>query len=477
MTEPPASAASGAMAATYRSLTAGLLAIITFSAFEAMAVATAMPAVARELDGQSGYGLAFSMFLTASLLGSVLGGLWCDARGPRPAVGTGLGLTVAGLVLSGLAGEFWIFTAGRAVAGLGGGFMIVAVYVIIGQAYPQKLQPVVFGWIAAAWVVPSLVGPLAAGLVTQYVSWRLVFYGVAPLVLASVLAVWPRIRRLGAPQAAESGPRRRGGRRRALRGLVLAAGVFLAQWAGFEAVDAAAGRAAGLYLLAAAGVVLAVCVLPGLMPAGLLRLRRGLPSVVLTRGALNVAFFGAEAFVPLMLVVSRGLDPATAGLALTAGALGWSIGSFIQAKAGRRRHLLLVLGPGLLGACLGAMALAAGPQVPFWVLVVVWGLAGLSMGMALSTTSVLVLELSAPAERGRNSSSLQLADQLGGVVGTAGAGGLFTLLHRPGNPADSGVFAAIWLVLAACAAAGLYTGWRSSTRRATAATKEEIRSV
>jgi MFS family permease len=463
------------MAATYRPLTVGLLAIITLSAFEAMAVATAMPAVAAELDGQSGYGLAFSMFLTASLLGSVLGGLWCDVRGPRPAVGAGACLTVAGLLLSGLAGEFWIFIAGRAVAGLGGGFMIVAVYVIIGQAYPQKLQPVIFGWMAAAWVVPSLVGPLAAGLLTQYLSWRLVFYGVAPLVPACVLAIWPKIRQLRAPQeqTPEPGPEHRSGRHRALRGLALAGGVLLAQWAAYEAAEGTPG----LYMLAAGGAVVALCALPGLMPAGILRLRRGLPSVILTRGAINVAFFGAEAFIPLMLVASRGLDLATAGLTLTAGALGWSIGSFIQAKVSSRRHRLLVIGPGLLAACLALLPLVGGPQVPFWLLAVAWGFAGLSMGLSLSTTSVLILELSAPGEQGRNSSSLQLADQLGGVVGTAGAGGLFTLLHRPGNPADSGVYAAMWLVLAVFAAAGLYTGWRSSPRRPTAATKEEIRSV
>ncbi|NKX49275.1 MFS transporter, partial [Arthrobacter deserti] len=411
----------------------------------------------------------------ASLLGSVLGGLWCDLRGPRPAAAAGVGLTVAGLVLSGLAGHFWVFTAGRAVTGLGGGFVIVAVYVVIGQAYPQKLQPVVFGWMAAAWVVPSLVGPLAAGLVAQYLSWRLVFYGVAPLVLAATLAVWPGIRRLGVRQGPAPGTEPApGGRRRALRGLALSGGVLLAQWAAY---GAAAGAGASLYVLAAAGAVLALAALPGLMPAGILRLRRGLPSVVLTRAAINVAFFGAEAFIPLMLVASHGMEPATAGLTLTAGALGWSIGSFLQAKAGRRRHRLLVLGPGLLAACLALLVPASGPQVPFWGLAAVWALAGLAMGLALSTTSVLILKLSAPAEQGRNSSSLQLADQLGGVVGTAGAGGLFRLLHHPGGAADSGVYAAIWLVLAAFAAAGLYTGLRSSPRRPEAATKEEIRSV
>lgn len=473
MTEPPASEANGAMAATYRPLTVGLLAIITISAFEAMAVVTAMPVVAQELDGQSGYGLAFSMFLTASLLGSVLGGLWCDLRGLRPAMAAGLCLTVAGLVLSGLAGEFWVFTAGRAVAGLGGGFMTVAVYVIIGQAYPRKLQPVIFGWMAAAWVVPSLVGPLAAGLLAQYLSWRLVFYGVAPLMLAAVLAIWPRIRHLKAARDQAPEPDRRSGRRRALRGLALAGGVLLAQWAAYEA---AAGTTV-LYLPAAAGAVLALCVLPGLMPPGILRLRRGLPSVILTRGAINVAFFGAEAFLPLMLVASHGLAPATAGLTLVSGAVGWSAGSFIQAKVAVRRRLLLVAGSGLLAVCLALLPLAAAPDVPFWILVLVWGMAGLSMGLALSTTSVLVLNMSAPAEQGRNSSSMQLADQLGGVVGTAGAGALFTLLHRPGAALDSGGYAAIWLVLAVFAAAGLYTGWRSSPRKPTTATKEEIRSV
>ncbi|MCG2624014.1 MFS transporter [Arthrobacter sp. I2-34] len=463
------------MAATYRPPTIGLLAIITIFAFEAMAVATAMPVVSRELDGRSAYGLAFSMFLTASLLGSVLGGLWCDARGPRPAVGTGMGLAVAGLVLSGLAGEFWLFTAGRAVAGLGGGFMIVAVYVVIGQAYPQKLQPVIFGWMAAAWVVPSLLGPLAAGLLTQYVSWRLVFYGVAPLVLTAVLAIWPRLRQLGVPQeAAVPAPDRRSGRSRALRGLLLAGGVLLAQWAAYEA---AAGGTAVLYPVAAAGAVLALLVLPGLMPPGILRLRRGLPSVILTRGTLNIAFFGAEAFIPLMLVASHGIEPATAGLTLTSGALGWTIGSFIQAKVGSRRHRLLVAGSGLLAVCLALLPLVSGPQVPLWLLMAAWTAAGLAMGLALSTTSVLILELSPPAEQGRNSSSLQLADQLGGVVGTAGAGALFTVLHQPGAAGDSGSYTVIWLALAVFAAAGLYTGWRSSPRKPTTATKEEIRSV
>jgi MFS family permease len=193
---------AGAMSARYRPLTLGVLAIITCAAFEAMAVVTAMPAVAAELSGEAAYGLAFSMYLTASLLGTVLAGSWTDARGPRPALAVGMLLMIAGLILSGAAPAFWVVTAGRAVSGLGGGFVIVAVYVIIGRVFPAQAQPVVFGWLSAAWVVPSLVGPLVAGVVAEQASWRWVFLGVAPVVLAAVLIVWPRTRGLGPPEPA-----------------------------------------------------------------------------------------------------------------------------------------------------------------------------------------------------------------------------------------------------------------------------------
>ena len=54
-------------------------------AFEAVAVATAMPVAARDLDAVRQYSLAFSLFVTAMVVGVVLAGSWCDAsaRGSR----------------------------------------------------------------------------------------------------------------------------------------------------------------------------------------------------------------------------------------------------------------------------------------------------------------------------------------------------------------------------------------------------------
>ncbi|WP_323958745.1 MFS transporter [Arthrobacter sp. JZ12] len=463
MPHKDAEVGGGALSAPLRPLTIGVIAIITCAAFEAMAVVTAMPSVAAELNGVASYGLAFSMYLTASLLGSVLGGSWCDQRGPRPALAAGLALMVLGLAVSGSAPEFWIMTLGRAVSGLGGGFMIVAVYVIIAQCYPQRLQPVVFGWLAAAWVVPSLVGPYVAGALAEQASWRWVFLGVAPVVAAAFLLVWPSTSGLKTERAASGVDG--AVRRNALTGVLLAGGVFAAQFALTRlAVGGINNPAYSVFLvvLGAVGFGAAAVAFPRLLPPGTLRLARGLPSVIATRGLLTVAFFGAEAFVPLMLVSSRGLDASTAGLTLSAAAIGWSLGSFIQAKVRFQRQWLLVIGSVLLSVSIGGLALSAAAEVPFWMIVAVWSCAGLAMGMALSSTSVLVLKLSAPEEQGRNSASLQLSDQLGGVIGTAGAGGLFALLREPGATGQLSVFAVMWLVLGLFAVIGIAAGFRAA---------------
>ena len=55
-------------------------------AFEAMAVATAMPVAVRDLEGLRFYAWAFSAFMIASLVGMVVAGDVWDRRGPVLAV-------------------------------------------------------------------------------------------------------------------------------------------------------------------------------------------------------------------------------------------------------------------------------------------------------------------------------------------------------------------------------------------------------
>jgi len=106
----------GPMGSLYRLLTVALLALVTIIAFEAMAISTAMPAVAKDLDAVKSYGLAFSFMLTAEMLGIVVAGVWADRRGPLPSLFAGQLLMAAGSAMAGLAPTFTVLLAGRLVA-------------------------------------------------------------------------------------------------------------------------------------------------------------------------------------------------------------------------------------------------------------------------------------------------------------------------------------------------------------------------
>ncbi|SCD51395.1 Major Facilitator Superfamily protein, partial [Streptomyces sp. DvalAA-14] len=140
----------------YRALTFGIVATVLMIAFEATAVGTAMPVAARDLDGLGLYAFAFSGYFTTSLLAMVVSGQWCDRSGPLPPIAGGIGCFAAGLVISGTAQSMGVFVLGRAVQGLGGGLVIVALYVVAGRAYPERLRPAVMTAFSASWVVPSI---------------------------------------------------------------------------------------------------------------------------------------------------------------------------------------------------------------------------------------------------------------------------------------------------------------------------------
>src|SRR5918996_6636671 len=113
MTTTVERAVAGVMSRRYRAVSVGLVALVMLVAFEAMAVATAMPVVARELGGMHLYNLAFSATLAASVIATVLGGRWSDVRGPLEPISVGVAAFVAGLLLAGFAPDMEVFVAGR----------------------------------------------------------------------------------------------------------------------------------------------------------------------------------------------------------------------------------------------------------------------------------------------------------------------------------------------------------------------------
>lgn len=410
----------------YARLTLGIVATVFLVAFEAMAVATVMPVAVRAVDGMPAYAWAFSGFFAASLLAMVVAGERSDRAGPRGPLLSGVMTFVAGLLLAGLATSMPMFVLGRAVQGFGAGLVIVALYVVVGRAYPERLRPRAFAAMSAAWVLPSIVGPVAAGWVSGHLGWRWVFLGIAPLVVPALVLIGPDLRTpaLARPPATQAPATRRG---RVWPALATAVGAVLLLAAGQDV----SWRSLLPALLALALLVPSV---PRLLPRGTLVAARGLPTVVGLRGLLAGAFFGAEAFIPLALVTERGLSPTMAGLSLTGAALGWATGSWWQGRPGMRvsRPVLVGVGCGLVALGIVGAALAVVPTFPAWLAAIGWTIGGAGMGLALTSLGVLLFELSPPEDQGANSAALQVSDALGTVLCVGGAGVLLAASYAQG---------------------------------------------
>jgi MFS family permease len=407
-----------------RGFTVGLILVVTLVAFEAMGLGTALPTIVRELHGERWYSWPFTVFMATSAIATVLAGRVADRRGPALPLLIALPTFALGLLVAGLSADMTMLLIARALQGIGGGGLIVALYVMIARVYPEEHRPAAFGALSASWVVPALVGPTVAGLLTEHASWRWVFLGLAPLVCLGAVLLAPTVRRLGTG----SGEPASGRRGIPFAAVGAAVGVVTVNWV------AQNPSPLSLFLGVLAVVVLAPS-LRMLLPAGTLLGRPGIPVMVLSRGLLAGVFFSAQAFVPLTLSAVHHYSPAGAGIPLTIGSIGWTVGALWQSRQRiHRRESVVAAGFLLVAVGLAGLTVVAPEWGPHWLVFVLWFVAGTGMGVGIASTSVRVLALSPTAERGFNSAALQISDMLGQATLVGLGGVLVTTVAGPDAP-------------------------------------------
>lgn len=430
----------------YAWVTAGAVAMIFLAATQALAVTTVMPLVSADLDGATLYAVAFAGTLATSVVGMVAVGAWCDRKDPILPLATAVAVFVAGLLVAGLASTMPVLVAGRLLQGLGTGGQTVALYVVVARVYPSELHGRVFAAFSAAWVVPSIIGPFLAGVVAEYLHWRWVFLGVAVLTGLAFTMVYVKLHGLSlrtddpsrAPIAARLG------------------------WSVLVAVAALAlslaGEAGGLapVVIAASLALIAFASRP-LLPRGTLLARPGLPSVILMRALIAGCLFGAEIYVPYLLIDGYGFSPTWAGLGLTAAALLWALGADLQGRFGDRlgNTRIALIGVTLLSSATAIAAVTAALHLPPAVVIAGWALAGGGMGLMYPRLTVLTLAYSTPRNQGFNSSALSIADSVGAAASIAVLGLTFVAL----TATDAG-FPAVFAIATCLALLALLPGLR-----------------
>jgi len=440
----PAAPGDGLWSPARRSLTVGLVVTITLLAAEALGVATAMPIVARDLGGLELYGLVFSSFFIGTLLGIVVVGGLIDERGLLVPFGIGLGFFALGLVIAGLAPSMQVLIGARFIQGIGAGAIPPVAFVAIGRSLPERLRPRMFATLSTAWILPGVAGPAIAGVVAEAFNWRLVFLGLLPILVVSGTIAFRALARL--PRVPQQNPGSTA--RRVTNAVLVCFGVAILT------AGLASEVPAVIAVLGAVGLVLTGVAFRRLTPPGTLRARRGYPTAVLLRGLLTFTFFCVDAYVALLLVEVRGWSAAGAGIALTAATISWTAGSWTQARLSTRfppdyfvRIGFPVVALGFAG--LGAILI---PDVPAWLAVPVFAVAGFGMGLTYAQFALIVLrDVPAPSQ-GTVTAGLTLSDALGTALGNSVAAALIATTVRAGLGPGPGIGVSIGVAVAAALA-------------------------
>ncbi len=420
----------GLWSAERRALTVGLVLTITLVGFESLAISTVMPIVANELGGLELYGWVFSAFFLGSLIGIVVVGGAIDRGGLAIPFALGLGLFAIGLLGGGLAPSMPILVAARFLQGLGAGTIQPIAYVAIARSLPEPLRPRMFATLSTAWVLPGVIGPAIAGTVGDTVGWRYVFLGLLPLIALAGALTLGALRAVVAPPVRD--PSVAAARRRRLP-----MAIAVAFGSGLLTAGLTSGQPVATVGLGAAGLLIGIYALRRLTPNGTLTARPVMPAAVLLRGILTCAFFAVDAFVALTLVGWRGLSAAEAGLALTGATVAWTAGSWTQARGATRwpTHRFVRVGFAITSLGLAGMLLVLNRDIPWFVAILTFALAGLGMGLAYSPLALIVLRESTADTHGAATSALSLTDSLGTAIGTGLTGALVAAsLRSTGEP-------------------------------------------
>ncbi|MBV9355977.1 MAG: MFS transporter [Chloroflexi bacterium] len=366
--------------------------------------------------------IGYLVVIAATLLS--LGRL-ADMLGRKPIFLAGVALFSLGSALCGAAPTLVALIGARLLQGLGATCIFAVNMAMVTQAFPAAERGRALGINAVLVALGVSTGPTVGGIITQYLTWRWIFYVNVPLALVALL--------VAARALTERAPRQRqrfDPAGAALLGLgltLLMLGLSVGQEWGWTSFRLVAVASLGVVALASALVVESRVPSP-VVDLKLLR-NRVFASANASFGLAMLALFAVGFLLPFYLEELRGLDTLQAGLLLTPMSVAVGVVAPVSGMLADRFGSRWLAPIGLLLACVGLVLLsqldaASSDGDLVWRLL----LTGVGQGLFMAPNTRAIMGAAPPGEQGIASSTLATVRVIGQSLSVALGGAVFASL-------------------------------------------------
>ena len=168
-----------------RSILVALMLAIFLGALDQTIVAVSMPAISAQFKDVSQLAWVISGYMVAMTVAVPIYGKLGDLYGRRRLMLFGMGLFTLASLFCAVAQNMEQLVLARIIQGIGAGGMISVSQAIIGDIVPPRERGRYQGYFSGMYALASVAGPVLGGFMTQYLSWRWVFWINLPLGLVS----------------------------------------------------------------------------------------------------------------------------------------------------------------------------------------------------------------------------------------------------------------------------------------------------